>query len=235
MGEETLFYVNTYKNDNITNDDIMLSFKTQIEKYTQSYFIVNYKIFDAKEEQNYAWFIKTTKQIYGWGIVYNIRLHFSNGWVNIEFSNSSFSSSGKSSQYYYLYPHYGLVMIEKELDICYEESKIKWKMNDKEPKNDLPFNYYSLITYLTGKQKKYDSPKSSNKNSSGSDLLSFYRSLLGLKLRFSQIELKNAYREAVGKYHPDRYGALSSRDRENAEMLMRQVNEAYEKLKEIAE
>jgi hypothetical protein len=233
-GEEKLFYVTTYKNDNITNDDIMLSFKTQIEKYKQRYFIVNYKIFDAKEEQNYAWFIKTTKQTFGWGIVYYIQFHFSNGWVLLSFSNSSFSSGGQSSKEYYLFPYYGSVMINSELDNCWEESRIKWKMNGREPKNDLPFNFYSMISYLTGKQKKFDSPKPSNKNSSGSDLLSFYRSLLGLKLHFSQTELKNAYREAVGKYHPDRYGSSSSRDRENAETLMKQINEAYENLKKTA-
>jgi preprotein translocase subunit Sec63 len=85
------------------------------------------------------------------------------------------------------------------------------------------------------KQKKYDKQKSSNGNSSSADLFSFYRNLLGLKLRFSQIELKNAYREAVGKYHPDRYGSSLPRDRENAEMLMKQVNEAYGKLKAVAE
>jgi hypothetical protein len=233
-GEEKLFHVTTYKNENITNDDIMRLFKTQIEKYTQRYFIVNYKTFDAKEEQNYAWFIKTTKQTFGWGIVYNINFHFSNGWVNIKFSDSSFSSGGQSSQEYNLFLYYGSTMIDKELDICWEESRIKWKMNGREPKNDLPFNFYSLIAHLTGKQKKFDSPKSSNENSSGTDLLSFYRSLLGLKLCFSQIELKNAYREAVGKYHPDRYGASSTRDRENAETLMKQINEAYENLKKTA-
>jgi DnaJ-class molecular chaperone len=54
-------------------------------------------------------------------------------------------------------------------------------------------------------------------------------------LHFSHDELKKCYREAVGKYHPDRYGSSSLRDRENAEMLMKQVNEAYEKLKVFAE
>ncbi|GHU81947.1 hypothetical protein FACS189468_5470 [Spirochaetia bacterium] len=63
------------------------------------------------------------------------------------------------------------------------------------------------------------------------DMISFYRSLLGLRLQFTQDELKNAYREAVKKYHPDTYTHASRRDCENAETLMRQVNEAYEVLK----
>ena len=39
---------------------------------------------------------------------------------------------------------------------------------------------------------------------------------------------------AIGKYHPDKYGTSSPRDRENAERLMKQVNEAYEALKDKA-
>ncbi|GHV48508.1 hypothetical protein AGMMS49546_39110 [Spirochaetia bacterium] len=63
------------------------------------------------------------------------------------------------------------------------------------------------------------------------DMVSFYRNLLGLRLQFTQDELKSAYRESVKKYHPDTYIDASKRDRENAEMLMRQVNDGYEVLK----
>jgi DnaJ-domain-containing protein 1 len=63
------------------------------------------------------------------------------------------------------------------------------------------------------------------------DMVSFYRNLLGLKLRFTKEELKTAHREAVKKYHPDTYAGASKRDRENALTLMKQVNEAYEVLK----
>jgi hypothetical protein len=60
------------------------------------------------------------------------------------------------------------------------------------------------------------------------DSLSLYRNLLGgLKPDFTQAELKAAYRDAAAKYHPDRYAAASRRDRENAETLMKQINEAY--------
>jgi DnaJ-class molecular chaperone len=63
-------------------------------------------------------------------------------------------------------------------------------------------------------------------------MIAFYRNLLGLKLRFTKGELKNAYREAAEKYHPDKYASTSKRDKENAEMLMKQINCAYEILKE---
>jgi DnaJ-domain-containing protein 1 len=63
------------------------------------------------------------------------------------------------------------------------------------------------------------------------DMISFYRNLLGLKLQFTRDELKTAHREAVKKYHPDTYTGASRRDCENAEILMKQVNEAYEVLK----
>ena len=65
------------------------------------------------------------------------------------------------------------------------------------------------------------------------DMIAFYRNLLGLKLQFTFDELKIAFRESVAKYHPDTYGSSSPRDRENAETLMKQINEAYETLKKI--
>jgi DnaJ-class molecular chaperone len=66
------------------------------------------------------------------------------------------------------------------------------------------------------------------------DMIAFYRNLLGLRLQFTHTELKAAFRESVAKYHPDTYGSSSSRDRANAETLMKQINEAYEVLKKIA-
>ncbi|GHT94664.1 hypothetical protein FACS1894141_1770 [Spirochaetia bacterium] len=65
------------------------------------------------------------------------------------------------------------------------------------------------------------------------DMVSFYRNMLGLRLQFTQDELKNAYRGAVKKYHPDKYTGASERDRENAEMLMRQVVDGYEALNKL--
>jgi hypothetical protein len=233
-GEEELFYVTTYQNANITEDDIMHSFATQHHKYQQLYFIIDYNIYNDKEKQNYAWSIKTTKQTFGWGIVYNILFHFSNGWVHLYFSDSDFYFDGKISLPYYLEGRdFGTMVVESTLSACRDEAKIIWKANGNEPTEYFPFSYISLSNN-TSTSSDHNRSKKQKEKSTQADLLNFYRNLLGLKLHFSQTELKNAYREAVGKYHPDRYGASSSRDRDNAEMLMRQVNEAYEKLKEIA-
>jgi hypothetical protein len=224
-GEDEIAYFTTYKNDNISKEDLMLFFISQFKKYKQRYYNIEYKIFDAEKDQNYAWSIKTTKRTYGWGIIYNIQFNFSNGWIKLSFSNIEFLSGEKiSSKYYLLGYDCGTTSIESALTVCRDEAKIIWKMNGMEPDENLPFNYIPLS----------ENNKSSGKNTTQCDLLSFYRNLFGLKLRFSHDELKKSYREAVGKYHPDRYGTSSPRDRENAEMLMKQVNDAYNSLKEIA-
>jgi hypothetical protein len=239
-GEEKLDYFTTYNNENVTKEDIMLLFISLLKRYKQRQFIIEYKIFNDKEDQNCAWAIKTIKQTFGWGIVYNIRFFFSNGYVHLSFSNSQFFSGEKVSFEYYMdRMDFGTKFIESTLNTCREEAKIIWNINGMKSEGNLPFDYIPLSDSNksssnyngTNKQKE----NSSQGNTTKVDLLSFYRNLLGLKLRFSQEELKKSYREAVGKYHPDRYGSSSLRDRENAEMLMKQVNEAYEKLKEVAQ
>jgi hypothetical protein len=234
--EQELIYFTTY-NSNLSNQDIMLVFKDQYKKNIHHYYNINYEIYNGKEDQNYAWSVKTTKETFGWGIVYNIRFQFSNGWVCLSFSRTCFSKGGQQADEYYVYGYNcGSYEIEKTLDICKEEARLIWKINGRDTKEGLPFDYIPSGRYKTssndGSSKK--EKKSSDDDVNQSDLVSFYRNLLGLRLRFSQDELKKCYREAVGKYHPDRYGSSSVRDRENAEMLMKQVNEAYEKLKSFA-
>jgi len=234
--EEELNYVTTYNNDNITKNDIMFFFNSQLKFYKKRYYIIYFKVYNAKEEQNHAWSIKTTKETYGWGIVYNIIFHFSNGWVHLNFSSSDFTTNGESSnRYYYSGFDLGSGEIEKTLDVCREEARIKWKINGIEPEENSPFNYIPLTDNNSSSSNTNRSKKASSEDTAQFELLSFYRNLLCLKLRFSYDELKKSYREAVGKYHPDRYSSSSPRDRENAEMLMKQVNEAYERLKEVAE
>jgi len=233
---QELINFTTY-NSNLSNQDIMLVFRDQCKKNIQCYYNINYEVYNGKEDQNYAWSVKTTKETFGWGIVYNIHFHFSNGWVCLSFSKTGFTTGGQSAEKYYIYgTNYGSYDIEKTLDICKEEAKIIWKINGRDVNENLPFDYIPSGRYKTSsndsrsKKKK----KSSDDGVNQSDLVSFYRNLLGLRLNFSNDELKKCYREAVGKYHPDRYGSSSPRDRENAEMLMKQVNEAYEKLKVFA-
>ena len=92
-----------------------------------------------------------------------------------------------------------------------------------------------MISAIKNRNSSKERKETSPRNFIQLDLASFYRSLLGLKLNFTHAELKKSYHEAVGKYHPDRYCNSSSRDRKNAEVLMKQVNEAYKNLKEFAE
>jgi len=236
-GEQELIYFTTY-NSNLSNQDIMLVFRDQYKKNIHHYYNISYEIYNGKEDQNYSWSVKTTKETFGWGIVYNILFHFSNGWVCLSFSRNGFTTGGQSADEYYIYGvDCGSYEIEKTLDICKEEARIIWKINGRDTKEDLPFDYIPSGRYKTSSNnsRSKKEKKSSDDNVNQSDLVSFYRNLLGLKLHFSHDELKKCYREAVGKYHPDRYGSSYARDRENAEMLMKQVNEAYEKLKVFAE
>ena len=239
-GEELLSFFITNDKENISKEDIKLLFDSFLKKYKRSYFMIEYNIFNDKEEQNGIWAIKTTKQTYGWAIIFNILFIFSNGYVRLSFSNNEFLTAEKASLKYYLGGmDLGTGIIENTLNTCRDEAKTIWKINGMNIEEDLPFDYIPLSgsnrTSSNGNGNKNQKEKSSQGNTTQIDLISFYRNLLGLKLRFSQEELKKSYREAVGKYHPDRYGTSSPRDRENAEMLMKQVNEAYEKLKEVAQ
>jgi len=74
----------------------------------------------------------------------------------------------------------------------------------------------------------------SRQNNSPPDSLLLYRNLLGLGTRFTDEELKAAYRNAAAMYHPDRYASATRKEREDAEDLMKKVNEAYECLKPAA-
>ena len=59
----------------------------------------------------------------------------------------------------------------------------------------------------------------------------FYRKLLGLNEQFTQKELKESYRRCAVKYHPDQYANADSQERQHAEDIMRQINDAYAYLK----
>jgi hypothetical protein len=228
-GNEQLFTITTYKNTNISKEDIMLSFISQAKQYKGIYFMIDYKVYDDKEEQNYAWDVTTTQQNYGWGTIFCIEFHFSNGRIYLKLSDVKFICGNKEAEEYYMSRYdYGTYIIEKTLRTCKDEAIIMWKKFRITKADCLPFDFIPLT-----KSKSQNQTKSGPKTQS--NLLSFYRDLLGLKLRFTLEELKKSYREAAKKYHPDSYGASSSRDRANAEMLMKQINDAFEMLKSVAE
>ena len=59
----------------------------------------------------------------------------------------------------------------------------------------------------------------------------FYIKLLGLNENFTQSELKAAYRQCAVKYHPDKYINAPEFEKQHAIDIMKQINEAYEYLK----
>ena len=246
-GTEELFNISTYQNDKITTEDIMFTFLSQCKLHKQRYFMCAYKVFTGSSEQNYAWSVNTTKETYGWGTVFCIRFHFSNGWVLFSTSAKNFfsggESSGESSLYFDNYKtriEIAFNHLEKLLISCRDEAIIIWKNYGKNVEGNLPFNYYSMLNDTNfshnsdndNKKRKASTDENSN-NTNSQKIITFYRNLLGLKLQFSSKELKIAYREAIKKYHPDNYGSSSPRDRANAETLMKQINEANEFLKRI--
>jgi hypothetical protein len=237
FGEEIITDITTYQNNNITEEDIINLFQSQWKNYRCRYYTCEHKVYSEKDKQNYSWKLKTRKNTYGWGIIYNIELYFSNGWFFLKFSDNKFKTDNISSEEYFFYGHNSDFKVERELKNCMEEAKIMWKSNGKEPSGYLPFDFYSInsnkktsSTSDSDKRKKYKKT-STEEQSYTNDLIGFYRNLLGLRLNYTQEELKNAYREAVTKYHPDSYGTASSRDQENAELIMKQINEAYEVLR----
>jgi hypothetical protein len=148
-GEKELIYFTTY-NSNLYNQDIMLVFRDQYKKNIRHYYSISYEIYNGKEDQNYAWSVKTTKETFGWGNVYNIRFHFSNGWICLSFSNRGFTTGGQQADEYYIYGvNCGSYEIEKTLDICKEEARIIWKINGRDTKEDLPFDYIPSGRYKT--------------------------------------------------------------------------------------
>ena len=100
-GEKELFYITTYQNKNVSEQDIMQLFIMQINKYNRRQTVSRYEIYKEKEKQNYAWSIRTTKQKFGWGIIYNINFHFTNGYFLISFSDKEFRSGDNISFDYF--------------------------------------------------------------------------------------------------------------------------------------
>ena len=247
-GTEELINITTYQNSNISTEDIMYTFLSQCKLHRQRYFLCDYKVYNGSNEQNYAWSIRTTKETYGWGFIVHIRFHFSNGWLRFSTSPKNFSTAGVTSSESTLYfDNYRTRIeiafnhLENLLITCRDEAIITWKKYGKNVQDNLPFNFYSIANDAnssynssSGKKKKKTSSNKNSANTNPPELITFYRNLLGLKLHFSSEELKFAYRAAIKKYHPDSYGSSSPRDRANAEILMKQINEANEYLKRIA-
>jgi hypothetical protein len=235
----------------------MAFFKSQCLSYLakdnfSAYF---YKVYQNEDKQNYAWQVETTEighymyapdntpyVHYSWEIYHIIEFHFSNGYFKLIVSDHEFSYWEVPQKTYHVKRDKSIEETWSGIDValttCQQEAVLAWKKYGKEPVYmGKPFSYYFLFSnhYHEAQQakfKSYSGEENKRKSFPPPDVLSFYRSLLGLKLRFTKDELKNAYRGFAEKYHPDRYMSALKRDRENAETLMKQINVAYEILKE---
>jgi len=61
----------------------------------------------------------------------------------------------------------------------------------------------------------------------------YYLDILGLELNATQSEIKKSYRRLAMKFHPDRVGHLGEEFLVEAEIKMKEINEAYEYLKNL--
>jgi hypothetical protein len=258
---EKIADITTYQNSNISNDDIMAFFKSQCISYLgqSNLYTYRYKVYTEADKQNYAWRVITTKHgryaiksvspvspvtfswttSYRWVFYYDITFYFSNGFFEITVSDGYHFEHGGVSPKHYNSVEECWAAIDMALITCQQESCMTWKKYGKVPVYmDKPFSCYFLHPSHANQttQKTSGSTRKKNtlppKSPPPPDMLSFYRSLLGLRLNFTKGELKTAYRTLAEKYHPDKYISASSRDRENAETLMKQINGAYEVLKE---
>lgn len=58
-----------------------------------------------------------------------------------------------------------------------------------------------------------------------------YYAVLGISPSAADEEVKRAYRQLAIKWHPDRMGDKSEKERERANEMLQRINEAYEKIK----
>ena len=94
------------------------------------------------------------------------------------------------------------------------------------------------IHYKNGKEMFYksyfdnDNKQEKEKYSNGysKDNPNRYYVILGVNKNITKDELKKAYYELVKKYHPDKFENSSKKEKEKAENMMKDINEAYEYL-----
>lgn len=90
---------------------------------------------------------------------------------------------------------------------------------------------------IRGSSSPNDSEKQSDNGyegkgdeNSNSDSLKDPYAVLGISRKASSGEIKNAYRQLVNQYHPDKVSYLGVEFRELAEKRFREINKAYQEL-----
>ena len=59
-----------------------------------------------------------------------------------------------------------------------------------------------------------------------------YYDVLGVSKDASDSEIKKAYRKAAMKYHPDKFSGADEKEKHEAEVKFKEINDAYQVLSE---
>ncbi len=82
----------------------------------------------------------------------------------------------------------------------------------------------------SGEEGRGDASSQSEHGSEGKDAPKTPYLVLGVGKNASREEIKKAYRELAGKYHPDRVNHLGEEFRELAERRFKEIQQAYQEL-----
>ena len=92
---------------------------------------------------------------------------------------------------------------------------------------------YEALSKIFGKQEAKGNRETYTANDSdnfrGETTEDYYR-ILGLKYGSSEKDIKDAFRELIKKYHPDKFSTLSQEFQDLANRKAQQINKAYEQL-----
>lgn len=131
-----------------------------------------------------------------------------------------------------------------KMEAFYENGKIKIEIPySRGVVNGIAKEYFESgrlakeIHYKDGKEIFYKSyfdndKKQEKKYSNGysKDNPNRYYAILGVSKNITKDELKKVYYKLVKKYHPDKFENSSKKEKEKAENMMKDINEAYEYL-----
>jgi hypothetical protein len=101
--ERKLKEYSTYQTS-LTNEDIMRLFVNEVITYLQRYdsygcyYWVGFKVYQGKNEQNWAWATRTVEEKFQWETVYKIHLFISNAALWVYFCNTFFTTDDQPAR-----------------------------------------------------------------------------------------------------------------------------------------